>query len=190
VVIGLFTDASFNTEDERKVLFSMLSKLHLTVASPDAGLLRTVLELVAEAIESKVASDATSRNALTKTQTTLLKVMHDIATAERGGGEEQTIVEDDTVMHHEGDADETVQSVTGAEETQEEGASDVEVEDDPSAQLRRELESTRIEDTQVESTRMDIDEEMEDYDFSGMADDKDVQALVESMLSDDEDLIE
>ena len=61
----------------------MLSKLHLTVSSPDPGLLRTVLELVAEAIESKVASDATSRNALAKMQTTLLKLMHDIATAER-----------------------------------------------------------------------------------------------------------
>ena len=170
----------------------MLSKLHLTVSSPDPGLLRTVLELVAEAIESKVASDVTSRNPLAKMQTTLLKLMHDIATAERGGGGEETVVEDATVVQRT-DVDETAQSVTGAEvreEEEEEEATEVEAEDDPvNAQLRRELESTRIEDPDAEGTRMDIDEEMEDYDFSGMADDKDVQALMDSM-DDDEDLIE
>jgi condensin complex subunit 3 len=173
----------------------MLSKLHLSVSSPDPGLLRTVLELVAEAIESKVASDATSRNALAKMQTTLLKLMHDIATAERGGhGGEETVIEDATVVQRT-DVDETAQSVTGAEarEEEEEEATEVEVdaENDPvNAQLRRELESTRIEDPDAEGTRMDIDEEMEDYDFSGMADDKDVQALMDSMADDDEDLIE
>ena len=173
----------------------MLSKLHLSVSSPDPGLLRTVLELVAEAIESKVASDATSRNALTKMQTTLLKLMHDIATAERGGhGGEETVIEDATVVQRT-DVDITAQSVTGAEarEEEEEEATEVEVdaESDPvNAQLRRELESTRIEDPDAEGTRMDIDEEMEDYDFSGMADDKDVQALMDSMADDDDDLIE
>lgn len=170
----------------------MLSKLHLTVSSPDPGLLRIVLELVAEAIESKVASDATSRNALAKMQTTLLKLMHDIATAERGGGGEETVVEDATAVQRT-DVDETAQSVTGADarEEEEEEATEVEAEDDPvNAQLRRELESTRIEDPDAEGTRMDIDEEMEDYDFSGMADDKDVQALMDSMVDDDDDLIE
>jgi condensin complex subunit 3 len=169
----------------------MLSKLHLTVSSPDPGLLRTVLELVAEAIESKVASDATSRNALGKMQTTLLKLMHDIATAERGGGGEETVFEDATAVQRT-DVDETAQSVTGADaREEEEEATEVEAEDDPvNAQLRRELESTRIEDPDAEGTRMDMDEEMEDYDFSGMADDKDVQALMDSMVDDDDDLIE
>lgn len=173
----------------------MLGKLHLTVPNPDPQLLRTVLELVAEATETKVASDATSRNALTKMQTTLLKLMHDIATAERGGGGEETVVEETTVMQR-GEVDETAQSVTGAEaqvkQEEEEDATEVEVEDDPvNAQLRRELESTRIEDPEDEGTRMDVDETMEDYDFSGMADDKDVQVLLDSMVDDDdEDLIE
>jgi len=169
----------------------MLSKLHLAVSSPDPGLLRTVLELVAEAIESKVASDATSRNALTKIQTTLLKLMHDIATAERGGhGGEETVLEDATVVQRT-DVDETAQSVTGAAEEEEATEVEVDAENDPvNAQLRRELESTRIEDPDLEGTRMDVDEEMEDYDFSGMADDKDVQALMDSMVDEDEDLIE
>jgi condensin complex subunit 3 len=166
----------------------MLGKLHLAVSSPDPGLLRTVLELVAEAIESKVASDATSRNALTKIQTTLLKLMHDIATAERGGhGGEETVIEDATVVQRT-DVDETAQSLTGAADEEEEEAADA---DDPvNAQLRRELEHTSIEDPDAEGTRMDIDEEMEDYDFSAMADDKDVQALMDSMVDEDEDLIE
>jgi condensin complex subunit 3 len=169
----------------------MLGKLHLAVSSPDPGLLRTVLELVAEAIESKVASDATSRNALTKIQTTLLKLMHDIATAERGGhGGEETVIEDATVVQRT-DVDGTAQSVTGAadeeEEEEEEGA---DADDPVNAQLRRELEHTSIEDPDAEGTRMDIDEEMEDYDFSAMADDKDVQALMDSMVDEDEDLIE
>jgi condensin complex subunit 3 len=168
-------------------LFSMLGKLHLTVSSPDPGLLRTVLELVAEAIESKVASDATSRNALTKIQTTLLKLMHDIATAERGGhGGEETVIEDATVVQRT-DVDETAQSVTGAADEEEEAA---DADDPVNAQLRRELEHTSIEDPDAEGTRMDIDEEMEDYDFSAMADDKDVQALMDSMVDGDEDLIE
>jgi condensin complex subunit 3 len=165
----------------------MLGKLHLAVSSPDPGLLRTVLELVAEAIESKVASDATSRNALTKIQTTLLKLMHDIASAERGGhGGEETVIEDATVVQRT-DVDETAQSVTGAAADEEEEDAG----DDPvNAQLRRELEHTSIEDPDAEGTRMDIDEEMEDYDFSAMADDKDVQALMDSMVDEDEDLIE
>jgi condensin complex subunit 3 len=168
-------------------LFSMLGKLHLTVSSPDPGLLRTVLELVAEAIESKVASDATSRNALTKIQTTLLKLMHDIATAERGGhGGEETVIEDATVVQRT-DVDETAQSVTGAADEEEEAA---DADDPVNAQLRRELEHTSIEDPDAEGTRMDIDEEMEDYDFSAMADDKDVQALMDSMVDEDEGLIE
>jgi condensin complex subunit 3 len=114
--------------------------------------------------------------------------MHDIATAERGGHAEETILEDATVVQRT-DVDETAQSVTGAEAKEEE--EEEEAENDPvNAQLRRELESTRIEDPDAEGTRMDIDEEMEDYDFSGMADDKDVQALMDSMADEDEDLIE
>jgi condensin complex subunit 3 len=168
----------------------MLGKLHLAVSSPDPGLLRTVLELVAEAIESKVASDATSRNALTKIQTTLLKLMHDIATAERGGhGNEETVLEDATVVQRT-DVDETAQSVTGAADAAEEEEEVADADDPVNAQLRRELEHTSIEDPDAEGTRMDIDEEMEDYDFSGMADDKDVQALMDSMVDEDEDLIE
>ena len=171
-------------EDERNVLFSMLGKLHLSVSKPDPELLRTVLELVAEATETKVASDATSRNTLTKLQTSLLKLMHDIATTERGG--EETIL-DETVMPETKSrvgADTTLHSEAGAEEQ------DVEAEEDEvTMQLQREMEMTTMEDPDAESTR--IDDSVQEYDFSGMADDKDVQELLDSMADeDDEDLID
>lgn len=144
----------------------MLGKLHLTMPNPDPELLRTVLELVVEAIETKVAPDATSRNTMTKLQTSLLKLMHDIATAERGGSGEDTVV-DETAMGQDDDADE----------------------DEVTMQLQRELEMTKIENPDAESTR--IDESVQEYDFSGMADDKDVQDLLDSMVDeDDEELMD
>lgn len=173
-------------EDERKVLISMLGKLHLTVATPDPESLRTVLELVSETIETKVAPDVTSRNTINKLQTTLLKMMHDIATAERGG--EETVL-DDTALPPGDDV--TSQSTAGAEEDLLEGDSDGD-EDEVTKQLRREMESTRFEEPDAESTRIEVDDDsVQEYDFSGMADDKAVQDLLDSMVDDDdEDLLD
>lgn len=175
------------------MLFSMLGKLHLAIQSPDPELLRTVLELVAEAIDTKTASDATSRNTLTKLQTVLLKLMHDIVSAERGT--EETVVEEtgleqenaETTLHSTGGADEHGEDVEQEGEDREEQEEDEE-EDEATLQLRRELETTRI-DPDAEGTRMDIDmdESMQEYDFSGMADDKDVQELLESMEDEEDD---
>lgn len=168
----------------------MLGKLHLAVSNPDPELLRTVLELIAEAVDTKVASDATSRNTLTKLQTSLLKLMHDIATAERGGGgdDEETVL-DETMAPQHNVADTTLHSHAGAAEEEE---TELELdEDEVTMQLRRELESTRLENPDAESTRLDVDESVQEYDFSGMADDKDIQELLDSMVDeDDEDLID
>lgn len=81
-------------KDERKVLFSMLGKAYLPVDGCNAEQLKRVLGVVQEAIETKVATDATSRNVLTKMRDLLLKNMNSIATADRGGGgAEETILE-------------------------------------------------------------------------------------------------
>lgn len=149
-------------------------------------MLRTVLELMAEAIDTKVASDVASRNTLTKLQTSLLKLMHDIATAERGGGDEETILDETIAPRH--DVDMTLHSQAGAEEDETELEPD---EDEVTMQLRRELESTRLENPDAESTRLDVDDSVQEYDFSGMADDKDIQELLDSIVDeDDEDLID
>ncbi|KAL1297786.1 hypothetical protein AAFC00_006322 [Neodothiora populina] len=173
---------SQSSKEERKVLFSMLGKLHLAVPNPDPELLRTVLELVAEAVETKVASDATSRNTLTKLQTTLLKLMHDIATAERGGDME-TVLDETAITGRE--ADTTVQHTADVDGT------DVDLEeeeDEATVQLRREMEMTKLENPEAEGTR--IDDSVQEYDFSGMADDEDVQDLLDSIDDEDEDLID
>ena len=166
-------------------MFSMLGKLHLVVSNPEPELLRTVLELVAEAIETKVASDATSRNTLTKLQTSLLKMMHDIATAERGG--EETVLDATVVPQaptHTG-VDDSLDAEAGAGTEEEED----EEEDEVTAQLQREMEMTTIESPDAESTR--LDDSLQEYDESGLADDKDVQELLDSMLDeDDEDLMD
>jgi len=166
------------------VFFSMLGKLHLAVPHPERELLETVLELVAETIDSKVASDATSRNILTKVQTELLKLMHDIATTERGGGDEETVL-DDTTMRP-GDANNTLHSDAGAREDNEVEEED---EDEATMQLRREMEVTQLESPEAEDTRSD--DTVREYDFSGMADDEDVQNLLDSLADeDDEDLMD
>lgn len=82
------------SKDEKKVLSSILGKLHLPNGGCDGRRLATLLELSTEAIDIGVAADATGRNTLTKLKNQLLKLMHDVATAERGGGgEEETILE-------------------------------------------------------------------------------------------------
>jgi condensin complex subunit 3 len=101
-------------KDEKKVLFSMLGKLHLPVGGCEPEQLTRVLELVQEATETKVATDATSKNVLTKLRDQLLKQMNAIATAERGGGgAEETVLETTEVAPG---ADESV-----ADEVEEEG---------------------------------------------------------------------
>ncbi|KAK3712110.1 chromosome condensation complex Condensin, subunit G [Vermiconidia calcicola] len=85
--------------DEKKVLFSMLAKLHLPPSGCGAELLTECCERVIEAIESNVATDATSRNVLKKLRDVLIKMMNVVATAERGGGgAEDTVVDTETVV--------------------------------------------------------------------------------------------
>lgn len=102
------------SKEEKKVLFSVLGRLHLPAGGCDGERLKSVLELVAEAVDTKAATDATSRNVLTKLQTQLLKQMHDVMTLERGGGgADETIVES-TELALEDDTDATVAGARGA----------------------------------------------------------------------------
>lgn len=62
------------TEEEKKVFLSMIGKIHINLTAPTATL-QGLLDLTSEALEAKVATDASSRNALTKLQTALQKVL-------------------------------------------------------------------------------------------------------------------
>lgn len=136
------------SKEEKKVLFSMLSRLHLPSGGCDGELLKTVLELLAEAVDSKVASDATSRNILAKLQTQLLKLMHDVMTLERGGGGAEETILDTTEM--DDIVPPTPRTSTGAEDTKanimddfDEDAEEEE-EDADITQLRTEMRDTTI----------------------------------------------
>lgn len=100
------------SKEEKKVLFSVLGRLHMPIGGCDAELLKTILELLTEAVDTKVASDATSRNVLTKLQTQLLKQMHDVMTLERGGGGAEDTIVDSTELANGGD--ETQATAAGA----------------------------------------------------------------------------
>ncbi|KAL8761371.1 MAG: hypothetical protein Q9184_002503 [Pyrenodesmia sp. 2 TL-2023] len=61
-------------KDERKVLLTMLGKIHVTSNSTREKL-RAVNDLVGEAVDEKVATDATTRNALYKLHLALTKAL-------------------------------------------------------------------------------------------------------------------
>ena len=168
------------SKEEKKVLFSVLGRLHMPAGGCDGELLKTILELLAEAVDTKVASDATSRNVLTKLQTQLLKQMHDVMTLERGGGgAEETVVENGgdetqaTAASALGDADATelatelgdtvADNTTAAAEEEED---DEEEEDGDVTQLRTEMRdtslnigSTTIGAPDAEGTRVGLEDE-------------------------------
>lgn len=62
------------TEEEKKVFLGMIGKIYINPAAPNAAL-QGLLDLVSEALEAKVATEASSRNALTKLQTALQKAL-------------------------------------------------------------------------------------------------------------------
>ena len=98
-------------KDEKKVLLSMLGKIHLPVVGCGGEQLKKVLGEVTEAIDTRLATDTTSKNILNKLREQLLKLMNSVATAERGGGgAEETILENEEVLagaeQTEGDFDE------------------------------------------------------------------------------------
>jgi len=79
------------TEEEKKALITMLSKLYITPNS-DPTKLEAAKDLAAEAVDSKIATDAPSRNALNKLYTALSKALGENGTAGKSA-EGVTIVE-------------------------------------------------------------------------------------------------
>ena len=66
--------ADGKSEEERKLFISMLGKLHIIPTAPHSTL-QSLFDLTTEALDSKVATEASSRNALTKLQTSLSKAL-------------------------------------------------------------------------------------------------------------------
>lgn len=163
-------------KDDKKILFSMLNKLHLPAGGCDAGRLKSVLELLQEAVDTKVASDATSKNVLSKLQTALLKLMHDVMTEERGGGDtvlETTELPDQSEVADESEIGDVTQNAAVGNTT--EGAEEEDDQDSDVTQLQQEMKDATLGATtgltfgpaDAEGTRIQLeyeDSEMMDVD--------------------------
>lgn len=160
----------------------MLNKLHLTSANQSPELIKTVLELIVEAMETRLATDATSRNVLTKLQTTLLKLVHDSAGEERGADETGIDVTNLTTTPGRR---RTTRGARRSDETDENM-------DEPTMQLQRELEATKLE---TETSRLESINEQSpapavgEYDTSQLPDEEEMKSLIDSLEDDDDDLL-
>ena len=82
----------------------MLGKLYITAnSSPEK--LQSVHELVIEAMDGKVATDAPSRNALTKLSTALGKVLGEVGTIRKSIEDGVTALEEEMAVAEEDGAD-------------------------------------------------------------------------------------
>ncbi len=138
------------SKDERKPLLSLLTKLYIAPSSTsrkdhsdtvDEESLRTLHGLITEAVEGKIGTDATQRNALSKLEISLIKRLGEV--------EHVTQVQDATV------ADENEAEVDATEVPETHGAVDgSEIEDE-----EEEEEDTMFADMQGEGTRMPLEED-------------------------------
>ncbi|KAL8659849.1 MAG: hypothetical protein Q9226_000214 [Calogaya cf. arnoldii] len=101
------------SKDERKVLLSMVGKLYIT-STPSAEKLQAVSDLVAEAIDAKLATDTATKNALNKCHLALTKALGD-ARKVQSKMEDQpvdaTMAENENKMEVESEVEETENEV-------------------------------------------------------------------------------
>ncbi|KAI4263058.1 MAG: hypothetical protein L6R42_001778 [Xanthoria sp. 1 TBL-2021] len=98
------------SKDERKVLLSMIGKLYMT-SNSSAEKLQAVSDLVAEAMDGKLATDTTTKNALNKCHLALSKALGEARTA-------QSKMEDERVDPIMGESETRLQVETEVEENE------------------------------------------------------------------------
>ncbi len=96
-------------EEERKTVVSMLGKLHILQSSSSEAVdaMRSLLDLVTEAVESKLATEASTRNVLNRFSVSLTKYISASAPSTEASGEVGSgsgSGNDDTVAGAEDDA--------------------------------------------------------------------------------------
>ncbi|MCJ1464876.1 hypothetical protein MMC07_003491 [Pseudocyphellaria aurata] len=79
------------TKEEKKAIIPLLGKLYIT-ANSTREKLQVIYELVTKAIDMKEASDATSRNALSKLLLALEKAIGEVGTTERNAEAETVVI--------------------------------------------------------------------------------------------------
>ncbi|KAK1055755.1 chromosome condensation complex Condensin, subunit G, partial [Friedmanniomyces endolithicus] len=135
--------------EERKGLVGMLGKLFLPAGGCGGERLKGVLELVTEAKETEVAPDAAGTKVLKKLYEDLIKMVRDVAMAERGVGAEETVVES------------TGMTVLPGAEATEVGTEVEEDEDEEVTQMQRTMRDTTIGAPDAEGTRVQVEVDSE-----------------------------
>ncbi|KAI4097436.1 MAG: hypothetical protein LQ339_006754 [Xanthoria mediterranea] len=96
------------SKEERKVLVSMVGKVHMT-SNSSGEKLQAVSELVAEAIDGELATDTATKNALIKCQSALGKVLGEARTTQskmEDQGADPTMGENETRLEAESEVEE------------------------------------------------------------------------------------
>jgi condensin complex subunit 3 len=191
------------SKEERKPLLALLGKLHIAPsstrskseeASVDDESLPTLHSLVSEAVEGKIGTDATQRNALVKLETILTKRLGEVAQmeTERDATPEQTTVVGAAAGTNEATVlDETeitelpvrTKPVMKVEEAR------VEPEDEEEEEEEEE-EDTMLAGMQGEGTRMPLEDDDDDDDDE---EDEEESSVRRTMVTEDdimEDLLQ
>lgn len=130
-------------EEEKKPLLSMLGKLYIT-ANSNPEKLSSVSELVAEAIDLKVATDAPSRNALTKLHGSLGKVVGEAGAVKKRVEEGATVLDEGKTIAEEDEAE----------------APALASEEDVKMEIEEQEDMTKLKDSLLEELLDDEDEEL------------------------------
>ena len=155
--------------EEKKLFLSTLTKLHIT---PSVALMRDVLDLATEALDSKVAVDATSRNALTKLHNNLSKIMANLGedtnvanSSTAGASAEQTTVNASVAE----EADENADTQAGADETVAgvEDTTAVTIKQEKSTVSKKGKQRSSSVEGEEDEDAIDLDEPMPEPDAEG-----------------------
>lgn len=131
------------TEEDKKPLISILGKLYIT-ANSNPEKLSSVFQLVAEAIDLKVATDAPSRNALTKLHGALGKVVGEAGAVKKSVEEGVTVLDEGKTMADEDGAE---APALGSEE-------------DVKMEIEEQENMTRLKDSLLEELLDDEEEQL------------------------------
>ena len=127
-------------------------------ASSSSEKLQTALDLVAEAIDLKIATDAPSRNALTRLHVGLLKIIDDNKRNTMPHGDAGEIVPgNDAAPVIRGGEEGAEEAITGSSE--EETKMDMEMEIVPEVEEGGDDEAREVKDSALEDLLSDDDEE-------------------------------
>lgn len=128
------------SKDEKKILLAMLGKLYLPASSADIEQVKSILDLLAEAVDTGVARDNVGKTALSKLQTQMSKIV-------------QASVGDDAEVQP------TVAATEASVDEQETVQDEDEDQDAAVTQLQNELLQSTIGVPDAEGTRMMLDDD-------------------------------